>query len=85
MKKRFRSPQGYIKANGRVREDHAPQTVIRLSCSSELCQDEIREFQIVSIDVSKRISVFRCVICSNRAEVPESINSAKVENIKTGA
>lgn len=58
--------------NGRVEESHAPASMIfRICdpCSEESGEQEEREYQLVSTDPGREISVFRCVICNNRIEV----------------
>lgn len=68
--------------NGRVRDDHAPASVLRFTCSSEQCEGQTREFQIVSVDTRKRVSVFRCVYCDSRVEIRPGKVSAVVERKK---
>jgi hypothetical protein len=71
--------QKSLYTNGRVRDDHAPKSVLRFTCSSEQCGGELREFQIVSVDTGKRVSVFRCVMCDSRVEVRPGTISAEAE------
>lgn len=62
--------------NGQVREDHSSKSMYFDTCPEE---KEPREFQIVSTDPRRGISVFRCVICGFRVRKTAYINSAPAE------
>lgn len=62
--------------NGPVREGHASKSVLYLPCSSETCKGEEREFQIMTIHIRKRVSIFRCVICGDQRSISAQSNGS---------
>lgn len=66
--------------NGRVSEAHASKSMYFAICPKE---GETREFQIVSTDTKRGVSVFRCTICGFRTNEADPTDSpAQAENNK---
>jgi hypothetical protein len=66
--------------NGRVREEHAPPSILFrecIPCSEEAGETVSREFQLTRVHGDSGISVFRCVICNCTIDVKSSASAEK--------